>query len=219
MSSLLLPSEFNILQSLKTPIQIQDFINKISINFERGGETCLSPLQVLKQKRAHCIEGAMLAAVALRLQGQEPLLLDLKSVWHDDDHVVALFKKNGYFGAISKTNHAVLRYREPIYKNVRELAMSYFHEYFTNDGKKTLRSYSIPFNLKKFDIKDWMTSPKDVWYVVRGLDKVKHYPIITKAQIKHLRLADKIEIEAGKLVEWRKNKLKTQNAKVKTLEI
>ena len=91
-----LPKEFYVLNHLKTPSQIQDFINKIPINFERGGETCLSPLEVLKQKRAHCIEGAMLAAVALRLQGCEPLLLDLKSVWHDDDHV-ALFK-NGAFG-------------------------------------------------------------------------------------------------------------------------
>ncbi len=206
MPLLSLPIEFDILCKLKNPVQIQDFINKIPINFEQGGETCLSPLQVLKQKRAHCIEGAMLAAVALRLQGRDPLLLDLKSVWHDDDHVVALFKERGFWGAISKTNHAVLRYREPIYKTVRELAMSYFHEYFTNDGKKTLRSYSAPFNLKKFDKKNWMTSAKDLWYIVRALDKAKHFPLITKTQIKYLRKADKIEIMAGKLVEWKKNR-------------
>ncbi|MEK7497203.1 MAG: hypothetical protein AAB657_04895 [Patescibacteria group bacterium] len=199
-----LPKEFYVLNHLKTPSQIQDFINKIPINFERGGETCLSPLEVLKQKRAHCIEGAMLAAVALRLQGCEPLLLDLKSVWHDDDHVVALFKERGFWGAISKTNHAVLRYREPIYKNVRELAMSYFHEYFTNDGKKTLRSYSVPVNLKKFEKMNWMASANELWYIVRALDKAKHFPLITKTQIKHLRKADEIEIKAGKLVEWKK---------------
>ena len=130
--------------------------------------------------------------------------MDLKSVWHDDDHVVALFKERGCWGAVSKTNHAVLRYREPIYKTLRELAMSYFHEYFTNDGNKTLRSYSRPVNLSRFDARGWMTSTKNVWYVPRYIDKVKHYPLLTSTMIKHLRKADQIEIQAGKLVEWKK---------------
>ncbi|MBI5466044.1 MAG: hypothetical protein HY974_02010 [Candidatus Kerfeldbacteria bacterium] len=195
-------SELRLLRRLKTPLAVQDFLTTLPINFERGGETCLSPRRVLQERRAHCIEGAMLAALALRLHGHKPLLMDLKSVWHDDDHVVALFKERGCWGAVSKTNHAVLRYREPIYRTLRELALSYFHEYFTDDGKKTLRSYSGPVNLARFDKAGWMTSVKDVWYVPRYLDKVRHYPLVTRTQIKHLRLADKIERQAGKLLQW-----------------
>ena len=194
--------ELKVLRHLRTPSQVQDWLNKLPVNFERQGETCLSPRRVLRQRQAHCMEGAMLAAAALRLQGREPLLMDLKSVWHDDDHVVALFRERGFWGAISQTNHAVLRYREPIYRTLRELALSYFHEYFTNDGKKTLRSYSQPVNLKRFDKRGWMTAAKDVWYVPRYLDCVRHYPLVTRTQIKHLRLADLIEIKAGKLVQW-----------------
>ena len=146
----------------------------------------------------------MLAAAALRLQGRQPLLMDLKSVWHDDDHVVALFRRRGLWGAISKTNHAVLRYREPIYRTLRELVLSYFHEYFTDDGKKTLRSYSRPVNLKRFDKRGWMTAEPDVWYIPRYLDRVRHYPLLTRTQIKHLRLAEPIEIKAGKLTQWQR---------------
>lgn len=198
----LTPAETKILSRLKTPVAVQNFLNSIPINFERQGETCLSPRLVLQRKRAHCIEGAMLAALALRLRGYKPLLMDLKSVWHDDDHVVALFQERGCWGAISQTNHAVLRYREPIYRTLRELALSYFHEYFTDDGKKTLRSYSRPVNLARFDKRGWMTSAKDVWYVPRYLDRVKHYPLVTRTQIKHLRLADKVERRAGQLLQW-----------------
>jgi len=188
----------------KTPKEVQDFLNTLPINFERQGETCFSPRQVLSKRTCHCMEGAMLAALALRLQGHKPLVMDLKSVWHDDDHVVALFKKRGLWGAISKTNHAVLRYREPIYKTLRELAMSYFHEYFTNDGVKTLRSYSRPVNLARFDKQGWVTSATNLWYIPRFLDKVKHYPLLSREMVKNLRRADKIEITAGKLVEWKK---------------
>lgn len=200
----LLPSELKVLKRCKTPQGVQDFLETIPINFERGGDTCLSPRRVLREWRAHCMEGAMLAALALKLQGFKPLLLDLKSVWHDDDHVVALFKSRGRWGAISKTNHAVLRYREPVYRTLRELALSYFHEYFTNDGVKTLRSYSRPVNLSRFDSRGWMTSEQDVWYIPRYLDRVTHYPLLTRTMVKHLRKADRLEIKAGKLVAWRR---------------
>ncbi len=194
-------SEIQILRSLRTPRRIQDFLDSIPMNFR---ETCYSPRMVLKQKRAHCMEGAMLAALALRFAGYPPLVMDLKSVPHDDDHVVAVFNVRGHWGAISKTNHGVLRYREPIYKSVRELAMSYFHEYFLDDGSKTLRSYSYPVDLSRFDKRGWMTDEQDVEYVPEYVDDVRHYPILTKAQIAGLRKADSIERKMGKIREWQR---------------
>ncbi|MEK7190390.1 MAG: hypothetical protein AAB661_01340, partial [Patescibacteria group bacterium] len=119
------------------------------------------------------------------------------------DHVIAPFKVRGLWGALSKTNHSALRYRDAIYKDIRELAMSYFHEYFLNDGNKTLRQYSILLNLNTFE-RNWATSEKDLWYIDKKLDKIKHYDIIPKAHIKNLRKADKVEIKTGKIVEWKR---------------
>jgi len=196
--------EWNILKRLNTPAKVQDFLETIPANFEKGGETCLSPRRVLREWRAHCMEGAMLAAVALRVQGFKPLVIDLKSNPQDDDHVVAVFKLRGCWGAISKTNHAVLRYREPIYRSLRELVMSYWHEYFTNDGVKTLRSYSRPLNLARFDKKSWMISEQDLWYIPSFLDKMPHVSILTPVMIKNLRLADKIERQVGKIIQYKR---------------
>jgi len=202
--------EVKILKSLNTPRKIQDFLNKIPINFDEGGETCMSPRKVLRENKAQCMEGAMLAAAALRVNGEKPLVLDLTSVYHDFDHVICLFKRDGLWGAISKTNHAVLRYREPVYKTTRELVMSFFHEYFDDNGKKTLRSYTRPVDLSRFDHLNWMTSEKDVWEIPEYLADVKHIPILTRKQIANLRKADDLEIESGKIVEWKdpKGKLK-----------
>ena len=197
--------EINVFRQLNTPKKIQDFLNKIPANFEPDRETVLSPRMVLKENRAHCMEGAMFAAAALRFHGYKPLVLDLTTVKDDDDHVVAVFKHKGHWGAISKTNHAVLRYREPVYKTIRELVMSYFHEYFTNhDGKKTLRSYSMPVDLSRFDKQGWMTAEEDVWYVPEYLFEVSHKPILSRSQIAMLRKADQVEIKAGRIVEWKK---------------
>ena len=149
----------------------------------------------------------MLAAAILEFYGHKPLLVDLRSVKPaDDDHVVAVFKQFGCFGAISKTNHAVLRYREPIYKSIRELALSYFHEYFLKNGQKTLREYSEVFDLSRFDYLDWRTSAENLFEIPHALDKIKHYKILNPAQIKNLRRADRIEIKAGELVEWKKGR-------------
>ena len=199
--------ELKIFKSLNTPKKIQDFLNKIPINFEEKGDTSLSPRRVLKENKAHCMEGAMLAALALRINGEKPLVIDLTANAKDFDHVVCVFKRKGKWGAIGKTNHAVLRYREPIYRDIRELVMSFFHEYFDDNGKKNLRSYSLPVDLSRFDSINWMTSEKDVWEIPDYLAKVKHYPILTRSQIARLRKADKIEIEAGKLTEWKKSKI------------
>lgn len=196
---------FRIFRRLNSPAKVQDFIDGIVINFEEQGETCISPLEVLRRKKAHCMEGAMLAAAAFWYHGAPPLLLDLKTAGGDDDHVVALFRQEKYWGAVSKTNHAVLRYRDPIYKNIRELAMSYFNEYFLDDGAKTMREYSKPFNLLRYGT-SWLTSPEDLWHIAADLDGSKHFGIVKDNIKKRLRRADKIEIDAGKLTEWKKKK-------------
>lgn len=193
--------ESNLLKKLNSPKKIQDFLNSISFNFEKSGETIMSPRNVLKEKKAHCLEGALLAAAAFWVNGEKPLLMDIKTTADDFEHVVALFKKFGRWGAISKTNHVVLRYREPVYKTPRELAMSYFHEYFLQSGKKTMRSFSKPFNLSKLG-DYWLTSEEDLWEISEKLDKVPHENILSKEMVQFLRKADKIEIKAGGLTEW-----------------
>jgi hypothetical protein len=148
--------ELKIFKKLTSPQKIQDFLNSFPMNFEKEGEeTCMSPRRVLRDKKAHCMEGAMFAACALRRIGFKPLVLDIESTAKDFDHVVAPFQLDGCWGAISKTNHGVLRYREPVYKTIRELSMSYFHEYFLADGKKTMRSYSVTLDLSRFDKIGW----------------------------------------------------------------
>ncbi|MFH1711070.1 MAG: hypothetical protein ABH840_02045 [Nanoarchaeota archaeon] len=194
--------EERILRKLNTPRKIQDFLDKLKINFEEKGDTVMSPRRVLREKKCHCIEGAMLAAVALKFQGKKAWLLDFTVTDKDMDHVVALFKENGKFGAISKTNHSVLRYRDAVYNSVRELSMSFFHEYFTDDGKKTLRSYSAPVDLiKKFGW-EWITKEEDVWEIPEYLVDCKHYKILNKKQIAKLRRADKIVVDASNLTEY-----------------
>lgn len=197
------------LKKLSTPAKIQDFLNKIPINFEENGEdTCMSPASILKNKKCHCIEGAFFAAAAIWLNKiglAKPLVVDLKGTRDDFDHVVAVFKINGKWGAISKTNHAVLRYREPVYRDIRELVMSYFHEYTDdkNTGKKTLREFSDAVDLSIFG-KEWIFSDDNLWHIHDYLDRVKHYKIPTKAQEKSLRKADEIEIKAGGITEYKR---------------
>lgn len=199
----LLSSEVRHLKQLNTPRKIQDFLEKIPINFEPEGDTCLSPRRVLREQRAHCIEGAMLAALALRLQGQRPLVVDLAATKDDFDHVITVFQLHGFWGAISKTNHAVLRYREPIFRTIRELVLSYFHEYTDTEGRKTLRSFSRPIDLSRFDRRGWMTAEDDVWYVPEHLADVRHVPILSRRHIATLRRADALEREAGTLTQWK----------------
>ena len=194
--------EWRVLKKLSNPKKIQDFLNSLPFNFEKGGETHSSVRYGLKRRRVHCFEGALIAAVAMWINGHKPLLLDLVTVDADLDHVVALFKEDGYWGAISKTNHAVLRYREPIYKSVRELALSYFHEYYLPNGKKTLRSFSKPFDLSKLGT-DWITTKDNLASLAHILDRSPHTKILSPKQIKNLRKVDKIEIKAGDIVEYK----------------
>ena len=197
--------EIKLFKTLNTPRKVQDFLDKIPINFEPTGDTFLSPREVLKQNRAHCIEAACLAAAILRFHGHPPLIVDLTSKEGDEDHVIAVFKQHGHWGAISKTNHAVLRYREPIYKTIRELIMSYFHEYIQNSSKKkTLRSYTNPINLSQYDKKGWTTDEKNLWYIVDKIFATKHEKILNRKQIATLRKADDVEVQASEVTEWKK---------------
>lgn len=197
--------EIAFLRRLNTPAKIQDYLNNLKFNFEKKGETIKSPVRVLRDGEAHCFEGAILGAYILSLHGHKPLVLHLETTPDDYHHVIAPFMIEGRWGALSKTNHAVLRYREPVYKDIRELVMSYFHEYFLNDnGKKTLRRYSLPLNLAIFSRREWWIDSKDLWYLDKALDKVPHYDIAPKSVLKNLRRADAIERVAGKHVEYKK---------------
>lgn len=197
------PAETKLYKQLNTPTKIQDYLNRLPFNFEVKGETCNSPRVMLETKRAHCIEGAFFAASVLWFYGHKPLLLDLVAHDTDYDHVVTLFKQNNRWGAISKTNHNVLRWRDPVYSSVRELVMSYFHEYFLDDGRKSLQSFSQPFDLSKFGI-DWITSGESLLPLADKLDNSRHIQILTPAMRRTLRRADQIEIEAADKVEWKR---------------
>jgi hypothetical protein len=193
--------ELRILQPLDTPSKIQDFINNLRRNFELDGETCMSPRTVLRTRSAHCVEGALLAAVALRLHGHKALAVELVATEDDDSHMLAVFKQRGYWGAITQTNHAVLRYREPVYRSVREVVMSFFHEYFLNEnGKKTLRSYTRPVDLSIFDKRGWVTTEEDIAYVPEYIEGVHHYDLLEPWQVRNLRPAEPVEIEAGSIL-------------------
>lgn len=198
--------EVRLFRKLNSPQKIQDYLNSIPFNFEEKGETCMSPRVAIRKNKVHCMEGAMLAAAILEFHGYKPLVVDLRSIKkpHDDDHIIAVFKKFGCFGAISKTNHPVLRYREPVYKTLRELVMSYFHEYYLVNGLKTLREYTDPFDLNYFNKLEWRTSEKDLLDIPHHLDKIKHYKILTPTQEKNLRKVDEIEVDAGDLEEYSK---------------
>ena len=192
---------FKVFERLDTPLKVQDFIEARPVNFERGGDTCRAPFAALRAGKVHCMEGALIAAAAFWYHGRPPLLLDLKTGRGDESHVVALFRKNGRWGAVSKTNHAVLRHRDPAYASPRELAMSYFHEYFLDNGRKTLKSYSAPFDLSKYE-RGWLVSPKHLWHLIDVLDRSKHFPIVPRGVT--LRHADPIERKAGKLTQWKR---------------
>jgi hypothetical protein len=194
--------EFAVLRRLRTPEKIQAFLNATPTNHEVGGETVLSVREVIRQRRAHCIEGAMFAACALWAHGDPPLVMHLDCDLSDYPHVIALFRRHGCWGAISKTNGAPLRYRDPIYRTLRELALSYFHEYSNKRGHKTLRSYSVPFDLRRLAPCDWVTSEKSCWKAHDRLVVLRHYPLISRRQEKLLARRDAFERQAGKVVEY-----------------
>ncbi|HET9580435.1 MAG TPA: hypothetical protein VFP44_21585 [Usitatibacter sp.] len=199
--------EYALLRRLDTPQKIQGFLNAIPCNHEIGGETVLSVREVLRQRRAHCIEGAMVAAAALWVNGMPPLVLHLDCDLSDYPHVIAVFRHHGAWGAISKTNGAPLRYRDPIYRSLRELALSYFHEYFNKRGHKTLRSYSVPFDMRRIDPSEWVTAKKHCWETHDRLTELRHYPLISRRQERLLEKLDAFARRASKVVQYPRPKL------------
>jgi hypothetical protein len=178
-----MPNNFNLnkqelvlYRRLNTPEKIQKYLDDLPYNKERDGETCRGPRRVIRDNTAHCFEGALFGAAALRMNGLPPLILDLESV-RDDDHVIAIYRTNGCWGAIAKSNYAGLRFRSPVYRTLRELALSYFEHYYNLDGEKTLRAYSRPVNLSRFDKINWMTSEEELWAMPEYLLEISHTSI------------------------------------------
>ena len=189
--------DYRLLRSLKTPGGVQRFLDEIHYNKEHEGPTCRSPQRVLRDRLAHCFEGALFAAGALRVLGYPPLLLDLEAV-RDDDHVLAVFRRNGAWGALAKSNYAGLRFREPIYRTLRELAMSYFEDYYSVEGERSLRSFSTrPVNLARFDRIPWMTTERDLWEIGDYLTIVPHTRLLTPTMIRNLSSMDSRSFAAG----------------------
>ncbi len=201
----LTPKELALLEELDTPGKIQDFISGFPQNFEEDGDSCMSVREVLATRRGHCIEGALVAALALWIHGERPLLMDLTANGEDDDHVITLFQKNGYWGAISKSNHAVLRYRDPVYRTLRELALSYIHEYYNAKGVKTLRTFSRPLNLTTYDPEIWITG-NGAWKIASDLCEIQHWELLNKGQEKLLRPLDDFEKTLLNITEYKRKK-------------
>ena len=199
----LTPAEFALLERLDTPQKIQAFLYGLKQNFELTGDTCRPVRQVLRRRDAHCIEGAMLAACALWVHGEPPLLMDMRAV-RDFDHVVALFRRHGRWGAISKTNGIGLRSRDPVYGSLRELAMSYFHEYANRRDHKTLREYSVPYDLRRLPPSVWVTGEKNAWVVAEALDELRHFPLVNRHHLKAVLRRDPFERRAGTLLQYRR---------------
>jgi hypothetical protein len=162
---------------LDTPARIQQFLDKIPYNTESDGETFRSPRLVLRDRTANCIEGAVLAAAAQRVAGEPPLIMDLTAV-HDEDHVIAVFKRRGLWGAIATSKFTGLRFREPVYRTLRELAMSYFEHYFNLEGERTLRGHGRPVNLARFDRLHWMTTESPLWPIAEHLEGIPHLVLL-----------------------------------------
>jgi hypothetical protein len=193
------PAELRVFRRLRTPDRIQHFLDHdLAYNKEPDGPTCRSPRLVLRDRTAHCMEGALFGAAALRVLGHPPLLLDLEAV-RDDDHVLAIFQVRGRWGAIAKSNYSGLRYREPVYRSLRELVMSYFEHYYNLRREKTLRRYSRPVNLRRFDGRHWMTAEEDVWMVPEYLCEIAHTPLLPPAVEARLSRVDARLFAAGKL--------------------
>jgi hypothetical protein len=199
----LTPAEFAVLRRLNRPEKIQTFLYSLGQNFELDGDTCRPVREVLRSRRAHCIEGAMLAACALWVHGSPPLLMDMRAE-RDYDHVIALFRSHGRWGAISKTNGAGLRWRDPVYRSLRELAISYFHEYSNRRHHKTLREYSVPYDLRRMDPKVWVTGKKNAWGVAEALDDLRHFKLLGKRQLRGVTRRDPFERKVGSLLQYRR---------------
>jgi hypothetical protein len=187
------PFELRRLRQLKSPHGVQWFVDSLAYH---DADTAWSPRRVLAERTAHCLEGAIFAAAALRVLGHPPLIVDIEAQ-RDTDHVIAVFRSDGRWGAVAESNFAGLRFREPVYHSLRELVMSYFDDYFNLRRYRSMRGYSRPVNMARFDHLGWMTTPKPLWFVAEHLLGLKHIPLITRAMARRLTLVDQRRYESG----------------------
>jgi hypothetical protein len=187
--------EISFLKTINDPDKIQGFLDSVEYNPKYE---CRSPRWVIRKKSAHCFEGALFAAAALQYIGHEPLIIDMKS-FNDDDHVIAVFKVDNHWGSVAKSNFTSLRFREPVYRSIRELVMSYFDFYFNMAGDKSLRSFSLPLNLNQYNSQNWTTTDEDLEFIGDKLEQMRHYPVVNEKMIKNLKKASDLMLKAGML--------------------
>jgi hypothetical protein len=195
-SAPLTASERALFRRLSTPAKIQQYLDDIAYDKEPDGPRCRSPRVAIRDRTAHCMSGALIGAAALHMLGHPALLMDLEAV-RDDDHVLAIYHDRGHWGAVAKSNYSGLRYREPVYRTLRELAMSYFEHYYNLRREKTLRAYSRPVNLTRFASIQWMTSEEDVWAIPEYLTTIKHTQLLRPALVPRLGKVDPRLFSAG----------------------
>jgi hypothetical protein len=200
--ALLTPAEHRVFARLDTPQKVQDFLDGIQVNFEPNGDTAMSPRRVLETRVAHCAEAAVFACAAFAYHGKKAWLMDLQARPTDKDHIVTLFQERGLWGAISKTNHAILRWRDPIYRSAREVAMTYAHEYALPSGLKSLMEYSRPFSLTRYAPERWVTAEEDLDWLLFDLDLSPHVPLAPTHAMRKRRRSAAVEMRAQEVVEW-----------------
>ena len=186
-------AELRKLRSLKDPHGIQKYLNVQPYHL---ADSAWSPRRVLRENTSHCFEGALFAAAALRVNGYPPLIIDLEAE-HDTDHVIAIYKQRGHWGAIANSNYTGCRYREPVYRTLRELVMSYFDLYFNQRGERTLRTFSNPVNLARFDRMNWMTTDQPLWFIAEYLFTIRHFRLLQPKMAKELHRLDDRSFRAG----------------------
>jgi hypothetical protein len=202
--NLLTPAERRLFARLDSPQKIQTYIDRLPANFEPNGDTIMSPRRMMRHRVAHCAEGALFAAAVLMFHGEDAWLMDIRSLPSDHDHIVTLFKQRGLWGAISKTNHAILRWRDPIYRTPRELAMSFAHEYCLPGGKKSMLEFSKPFSLTRFAPERWLAADEELHWLMDKLDEAPHVPVAPPLALRARRRSSKIELKAQDAVEWKR---------------
>jgi len=195
------PQELRKLRALKDPHGIQSLLDAMPYHL---ADTAWSPRRVLAENTSHCLEGAIFAAAALRANGYPPLIVDLEAE-HDTDHVLAVYRVDGLWGAVAKSNYTGCRYREPVYRSLRELALSYFNIYFNLRRERTLRRFSQPVNLARFDHLDWMTTDKPIWFIVYYLFDIPHTALLPPRVVKRLHRVDERTYQAEILGKAYKN--------------
>lgn len=186
--------ERRILSGLTSPNRIQAFLDNLAYSPETGYRC---PLRVLREKVAHCFDGALFGAAALRRLGHQPLVLYMIATARDDDHLLAIYKRDGYWGAVAKSNFVGLRFREPVYRTLRELVMSYFESYYNVAREKTLRGYTVPLNLRTYDKLSWMVKDEPLERIAERLDEIRKFPVLTRRAVRGLSLVDGRSYRAG----------------------